>query len=90
MKAQKQKQVQFCPSGLSQCPVKGVLGEYECIDTTSELESCGGCASVGKGKDCNTIAYATTSSCLGGVCVVLACDSGYKISADGESCVSPL
>ncbi|EJD05739.1 uncharacterized protein FOMMEDRAFT_145169 [Fomitiporia mediterranea MF3/22] len=59
----------FCPTGLTTCPVAshGVLtGDSECVDTTSDLTSCGGCASLGQGTDCSKIPNA---SCLGGVCV---------------------
>ncbi|WVF72436.1 hypothetical protein IAT40_007251 [Kwoniella sp. CBS 6097] len=34
----------FCPSGLTACNVPHPDGiSYECIDTSSEIESCGGC-----------------------------------------------
>ncbi|OCF41505.1 hypothetical protein I317_04708 [Kwoniella heveanensis CBS 569] len=33
----------FCPSGSTACKVSPVGDEYECIDTSAELESCGGC-----------------------------------------------
>ncbi|KAL1405633.1 hypothetical protein Q8F55_009272 [Vanrija albida] len=33
----------YCPSGLIACRVAEGSDGYECLDTTSELESCGGC-----------------------------------------------
>lgn len=36
-----------CPVGKEACAVAG--GGYECIDTDSELDSCGGCPAVGTG-----------------------------------------
>nr|XP_018258956.1 uncharacterized protein I303_08497 [Kwoniella dejecticola CBS 10117]OBR81114.1 hypothetical protein I303_08497 [Kwoniella dejecticola CBS 10117] len=33
----------LCPGGLTACTIAGVAESFECIDTTSELESCGGC-----------------------------------------------
>ncbi|KAL5529302.1 hypothetical protein ACEPAG_5287 [Sanghuangporus baumii] len=59
----------FCPTGLTTCPIisSGVFtGDSECIDTLSDLTSCGGCASLGQGTDCSATPGA---SCLGGVCV---------------------
>ena len=35
--------------------VKGSDG-YECLDTKTSLESCGGCSSAGQGEDCTKIA----------------------------------
>ena len=60
----------FCPSGYQQCPVAGVSGESECLDTTSELTSCGGCTSAGAGTDCSKIPHVApdSSSCYGGFC----------------------
>ncbi|KAL5533216.1 CYT2 [Sanghuangporus sanghuang] len=59
----------FCPTGLTTCPIisNGVFtGDSECVDTLSDLTSCGGCASLGQGTDCSPTPGA---SCLGGVCV---------------------
>ncbi|WVW81156.1 hypothetical protein I302_103147 [Kwoniella bestiolae CBS 10118] len=40
-----EEQGSLCPEGLEACPVSrdGAQSDYECIDTTLELESCGGC-----------------------------------------------
>nr|XP_018258953.1 uncharacterized protein I303_08494 [Kwoniella dejecticola CBS 10117]OBR81111.1 hypothetical protein I303_08494 [Kwoniella dejecticola CBS 10117] len=33
----------LCPTGQTACNVQGLADSFECIDTTQELESCGGC-----------------------------------------------
>ncbi|KZT30388.1 hypothetical protein NEOLEDRAFT_4783 [Neolentinus lepideus HHB14362 ss-1] len=81
----------LCPAGLEACPVSGLRGmnasmDYECLDTTSELESCGGCASTGKGQDCTAIEGVWNVGCNKGSCVVYSCAAGYKLGADGQSC----
>ena len=58
----------FCPSGYEQCPVAGVSGEHECLETLSEMTSCGGCTSVGAGVDCTKIPHVEYASCYGGFC----------------------
>lgn len=60
----------LCPSGLDACPIKGMTtGEYECLDISTELESCGGCSSLGKGQDCTTIKGAWNVGCEQGTCI---------------------
>lgn len=58
-----------CPPDLDACPVSSLAGDYECLDTTSELESCGGCTSLGKGQDCTRIEGAWNVGCHQGSCV---------------------
>jgi hypothetical protein len=57
-----------CPSGLVSCPVSGLTGGYECLDTATELESCGGCVTLGQGQDCNKIEGAWNVACERGTC----------------------
>ncbi|WVF70003.1 hypothetical protein IAT40_004789 [Kwoniella sp. CBS 6097] len=81
-----------CPSHLTACKVSS-SDEYsfECIDTQSELESCGGCtfgefnnATAPLGQDCNTIGSVMgASTCLAGRCVSFACKRGYTL-VDGQ------
>ncbi|TFK57294.1 hypothetical protein OE88DRAFT_1650935 [Heliocybe sulcata] len=86
----------LCPTGLEACPVSSLSGlrglnatsDYECLDTTSELESCGGCASTGKGQDCTAIEGAWNVGCNKGACAVYSCAAGYKVGIDGQSCVA--
>ena len=62
----------------------------ECIDTSSNPESCGGClypkAGQQEGEDCTAIPNVADVRCYSGSCVVNACVRGYTLS-DGE-CVS--
>ncbi|KAF8516184.1 protein priA [Hysterangium stoloniferum] len=70
-----------CPRSYSACPLDNLTaGYYECMDTTTELRSCGGCVSMGEGKDCTAIQGAWNVGCEAGVC------AGYRVSQDGASC----
>ncbi|GAA5863768.1 hypothetical protein JCM3774_001152 [Rhodotorula dairenensis] len=62
-------------------------GGYECLDTSQALESCGGCASTGEGKDCTAIPHAAGVGCEAGTCVVFSCAHGWKRSLAGDKCV---
>lgn len=62
---------QLCPMGLRACPISGtstLSSDYECLDTTNELEACGGCASTGEGEDCTAIKGAWNVGCERGTC----------------------
>ncbi|KAF9015172.1 hypothetical protein BDQ17DRAFT_1294748 [Cyathus striatus] len=84
----KSRAVSLCPTGLDACPIKGLTtGDYECLDTDSELESCGGCTSLGKGQDCTTIPGAWNVGCERGSCIVYSCAGGFVLSLDGKSCI---
>lgn len=61
----------FCPMHMQACPIPGatgLTGEFECLDTMNELESCGGCASIGEGQDCSAIKGAWNVGCEQGRC----------------------
>jgi hypothetical protein len=65
------RSVQQCPLSLNACPissVNGPTGDFECLDTTNELESCGGCASTDEGQDCTAIKGAWNVACVQGSC----------------------
>ncbi|WWC95996.1 hypothetical protein V866_002863 [Kwoniella sp. B9012] len=81
------REIEYCPYGLTACNVDGHSGNYECLDTNTELESCGGClygqynnhTSV-VGEDCITIGAALgASSCINGKCVASACKKGLAL-----------
>ncbi|GBE78200.1 Protein priA [Sparassis crispa] len=81
----------LCPNPLEACPIMGLgglTGDYECLDPQSELESCGGCASTGAGKDCTAIAGVWNVGCEQGRCAIYTCATGYKLAADGQSCAA--
>jgi len=84
----KSRTAPLCPSGLEACPVSGLTaGDYECLDVTTELESCGGCVSLGQGRDCTAIPGAWNVGCEQGTCAVYSCAAGYRVDLDGKSCI---
>ncbi|GAA5877581.1 hypothetical protein JCM1840_005848 [Sporobolomyces johnsonii] len=72
----------LCPMDEEACPIFPRMGTYECIDTKSELESCGGCTSRGQGEDCTLIRGAQGVTCESGHCNVYSCQLGWKLDAD--------
>lgn len=44
-------------------------GDYVCVDTTTDLYSCGGCASIDAGQDCTTIPNVDEVACTKSACV---------------------
>ncbi|GAA5896224.1 hypothetical protein JCM6882_008523 [Rhodosporidiobolus microsporus] len=70
--------------------VTGVMagkGGYECVNTLESLDSCGGCASTGEGKNCLAIRGAKSATCQQGACVVFSCQAGWRPSLNGDKCV---
>ncbi|KAH7342048.1 hypothetical protein B0J17DRAFT_715188 [Rhizoctonia solani] len=83
------KRTSFCPTEYESCPILDASGrstESECIDTRTQLTSCGGCASIGKGQNCAAIPNAKVTTCQASRCVIEKCKSGYEVS--GDKCVS--
>ncbi|OCH90062.1 hypothetical protein OBBRIDRAFT_826179 [Obba rivulosa] len=86
-----------CEDGLTPCGVYGWQGQrssqaWECVDTTSDLESCGGCAvplhyASPHGIDCTALPGVADVSCNFGSCVVHRCLPGYQVSLDGTFCL---
>lgn len=84
----KSRAAPLCPTDLDACPISGAKsGDYECLDTATELESCGGCASTGDGEDCTAIPGAWNVGCDQGRCTVYTCAGGFKRSKDGKTCL---
>lgn len=63
------------------------FGSDECVNVQEALDSCGGCASTGEGKDCTKIRGALGVGCAESRCLVFSCRPGWKVSMSGESCV---
>ncbi|EMD32530.1 hypothetical protein CERSUDRAFT_87858 [Gelatoporia subvermispora B] len=86
-----------CEDGLTPCGVFGWQGQrssqaWECVDTTSDLESCGGCAiplhyASPHGIDCTALPGVADVSCNFGSCMVHRCLPGYQVSLDGTFCL---
>ncbi|KAJ3487120.1 hypothetical protein NLI96_g3750 [Meripilus lineatus] len=86
-----------CDYGYTACGIYGWTGfrstpAYECIDTSSDLESCGGCAiplapGSPRGIDCTAIPGVVDVSCRTGNCVVHRCQPGFTVSMDQTFCI---
>ncbi|TFK96491.1 hypothetical protein BDV98DRAFT_608239 [Pterulicium gracile] len=82
-----------CARGLTAC---GVLGgrrnAFECVDTVSDLESCGGCVvplaytAKSSGVDCSAISGVSDVSCVNSRCVVHRCRPGHRLAHDRSTC----
>ncbi|CAK9785089.1 hypothetical protein CC85DRAFT_313086 [Cutaneotrichosporon oleaginosum] len=80
----------YCPLPKLPCRVPG-HDSFECLDTTTELEACGGCPNGNflngtvSGIDCTSLPGVSLGgiSCVDGQCVASACRSGFKL-IDGE------
>ncbi|TRM64732.1 hypothetical protein BD626DRAFT_547122 [Schizophyllum amplum] len=75
------------------CGINGVRWGSECVNTHSDVESCGGCMipnplvlqgrrrSFEQGADCTLVANADQVACEEGACRILSCKVGYTQSA---------
>ncbi|CAE6394416.1 unnamed protein product [Rhizoctonia solani] len=84
------KRSSFCPANYESCPIldaSGRTSESECIDTRTQLTSCGGCASISKGQNCSAIPHVKVATCEASKCIVTKCKRGYEVSGSGDSCV---
>ncbi|GAA5820376.1 hypothetical protein JCM10212_002726 [Sporobolomyces blumeae] len=77
----------LCPASHEACAIEGSSG-FECIDTSSNLEQCGGCATSGAGVDCTALPNVDAVGCVAGVCEIWSCAEGASWSAETQSCVS--
>lgn len=87
----RKKRDMHCTRGLQACPRYAGRGGFECINTRSDPESCGGCRDLdgkGSGSDCTAITGVSVTRCVKGSCVIDSCQKGYTKSLDGSSCVS--
>ncbi|KAG8956979.1 hypothetical protein FRC00_004645, partial [Tulasnella sp. 408] len=67
------KKRMHCTRGLESCPHYSGRGAFECVDTQSDPESCGGCVSLdgkGSGTDCTAIDGVSVAHCAKGSCVI--------------------
>lgn len=62
-------------------------GGYECLNTMTSPESCGGCASTGSGVDCTKIANNSGVGCNAGQCIVFSCERGFAPSSNNKTCI---
>ncbi|KAF7328887.1 hypothetical protein MVEN_02518400 [Mycena venus] len=78
-----------CPTGFTACHIPGRnANSWECLDTETDLESCGGCPSLYSdslpGKDCTAIPGVSDVSCIKGNCVIHKCMAGFDLSGHSE------
>ncbi|GAA5938980.1 uncharacterized protein JCM15063_004383 [Sporobolomyces koalae] len=70
---------EHCPLDEQACPLSS--GGFECVDTKTQLTSCGGCVSQdgeGSGTNCLAIPGALGVECQEGKCVVASCFRGWS------------
>ncbi|PCH38975.1 hypothetical protein WOLCODRAFT_29297 [Wolfiporia cocos MD-104 SS10] len=89
-----------CAAGKQMCGIAGGSSGkgWECVDTTSDLESCGGCMAPSPftpfgavtGVDCSAIPNIASVGCQASQCVVSSCIAGYVPSSARDSCVPAL
>ncbi|KAK1927673.1 hypothetical protein DB88DRAFT_43527 [Papiliotrema laurentii] len=85
----------WCPAPLTPCALPASAESrgtsFECINTWTDIESCGACmfpvAGQPEGTDCTAIPHTTSIDCIGGSCVVNACEKGFVISSDHSACL---
>ncbi|GAA5976591.1 hypothetical protein JCM11641_001349 [Rhodosporidiobolus odoratus] len=75
----------MCPAAHSACQVPNSKG-FECIDTQTNLEQCGACASMG-GVDCTTLPGVEAVGCSNGICEIWSCAEGFSYDASSNSCL---
>ncbi len=70
----------YCPEGFTACPVDGRRRLWQCIDTQTSIDSCGGCPGVG--VDCTQFDDMATASCNKGQCSY-ACPPHMELASIG-------
>ncbi|GAA5934912.1 uncharacterized protein JCM15063_003100 [Sporobolomyces koalae] len=86
-RARRNVSLNTCAQGHEACAVEGT-SSFECVDTLSSLEQCGGCAASGKGVDCTALPGVSSVGCSQGVCQIWSCLDGYSWDAESQSCVA--
>lgn len=62
------KRAQVCESGMTACPLPNGRKGFECVDTSSNVNSCGGCWATGEGEDCTVFDDMAEAQCIQGKC----------------------
>jgi hypothetical protein len=59
-----------CEADMTACPIGNSLKAraFECVNTKTDIQSCGGCWSTGEGVDCTTFDDRATATCVQGKC----------------------
>jgi len=72
----------LCPPTEIACPISANTTGHECIDTQTEITSCGGCESLNEGENCLAIEGADEVGCESGHCRVFSTLPGYVLNED--------
>ncbi|KAG5645687.1 hypothetical protein DXG03_005525 [Asterophora parasitica] len=90
---------EFCKSE-AVCGIAGreEKSDFECIDTTVALDSCGGCvtphrftdvlAPAASGIECGRLPGVVTAACSNSRCIITQCREGWHLNARGTECVN--
>ncbi|KAI5455094.1 hypothetical protein NCC49_002365 [Naganishia albida] len=89
-------QSDLCPSGLTACYLGNLASlkagravSWECVDTTKDIESCGGCQfpqdTEMEGQDCTEMDGVDEVTCNESECEAISCIRGFKLN--GTECV---
>jgi len=62
------------------CPISAHATGHECLDTQTEITSCGGCESLDEGENCLSIEGADEVGCEYGQCLIFSTLPGFEIS----------
>jgi len=62
------------------CPISTNASGHECIDTQTEITSCGGCESLNEGENCLAIEGADEVGCELGQCRIFTMLPGYEMN----------
>lgn len=62
------------------CPIVANATGYECIDTQTEITSCGGCELLNEGENCVEIEGADEVGCQLGQCIIFSVLPGFEIN----------
>lgn len=70
---------EVCPAGTEPCLARSGAPGWECLNTASDIEACGGCPGSQTAEDCTTLPGAATVSCQYGKCFVDSCARGFRL-----------
>jgi hypothetical protein len=73
--------IPVCDAGAELCPMP--LKGFECLNTSSDLEACGGCPFQQGSVDCTSLPGVDHVECIGGECKVNSCARGWVL-VDGQ------
>lgn len=73
----------LCPASTTACKVGA---GFECVNTATSLEQCGGCDGTTGGVDCSALMNVASVGCVAGVCEIWGCQPGYKYDSISDVC----